>query len=121
MFQTRLSGNSFVVGTVEAWLFLSRAMLSQGAPNSTRSSGLRVFLAVWFTSCLVLTTAYTSKLVALLTRPTYSGHIHTLQQLAQSDLRQVYLRMLHLGMYICTYLRLYYVCMYYVGTTHLHR
>ena len=77
----------FVIGPMDTWLFVLRTLLGQGAHRYPRSARLRIFLATWFICCLVLTTAYTSNLVALLTSPAYPRRVHTLRQLAHSDFR----------------------------------
>lgn len=47
----------------------------------------RVFLALWLPCCLVLTSAYTSNLIAILTSPTFPQRLQTLNQFAHSGFR----------------------------------
>ena len=77
----------FLGRAVETLLFVLRTMLNQGVQDLPRSSVLRTFLATWLIGCLVLTTAYTSNLVALLTSPAYPRSVHSLRQLALSNYR----------------------------------
>ncbi|KAK8372161.1 hypothetical protein O3P69_013079, partial [Scylla paramamosain] len=83
----RMLDPPFLGGAVETVIFVLRTMLNQGAQGVPRSSGVRIFLAAWFIGCLVLTTAYTSNLVALLTSPAYPKRVHSLRQLARSNYR----------------------------------
>ncbi|KAK8383856.1 hypothetical protein O3P69_015950 [Scylla paramamosain] len=85
--QARMLDPPFLGGAVETVIFVLRTMLNQGAQGVPRSSGVRIFLAAWFIGCLVLTTAYTSNLVALLTSPAYPKRVHSLRQLARSNYR----------------------------------
>ncbi|KAF2364738.1 Ionotropic glutamate receptor [Trinorchestia longiramus] len=74
---------------ITALFLVLGALLSQ--PSSLgavdRAEWRRVWMAVWFLSCIVFVTAFKGNLIAFLTVPQYPLRIETLKQLAQSPLR----------------------------------
>ena len=70
-----------------SWLCVQRGLLGHSIPISSNSMQLKVFITGWFTFCFVLTAAYTTNLVAILTTPATAPIPHNLQQLADSSYR----------------------------------
>ncbi|XP_071552924.1 glutamate receptor ionotropic, delta-2-like [Panulirus ornatus] len=83
----RVCGQPFVGGGVSTWLYLQRGMFGQGVPTIPQAMWQRMFIGVWYLYCLLVSIYYTSNLIAIFTNPAYPQHIHTLQQLADSDYR----------------------------------
>ncbi|KAG0722386.1 hypothetical protein GWK47_006067 [Chionoecetes opilio] len=69
------------------WLKLHHGLVGQSVPALPRAQWQHVFLAAWLPCCLVITTAYTGNLVGILSSPAYPRRLHTLRDLADSDLR----------------------------------
>lgn len=49
----------------------------------------RGWLAAWWLSCIIITTAYTTNLIAFLTVPVYPSRLETVAELALSPYRYV--------------------------------
>ncbi|XP_071517380.1 ionotropic receptor 21a-like [Panulirus ornatus] len=87
-FMERVQRERFLGGcVVGTWLYLQRGMFGQGVPALPRALWQRMFLAVWYLYCLLVSIYYTSNLVAIFTSPANPQRIHTLQQLADSGYR----------------------------------
>ncbi|XP_071516607.1 ionotropic receptor 21a-like isoform X2 [Panulirus ornatus] len=89
MFMERVQRERFLGGVVAIWLYLQRGMFGQSVPALPRALWQRMFLAVWYLYCLLVSVYYTSNLIAIFTSPANPQRIHTLQQLADSGYRLV--------------------------------
>lgn len=69
------------------WFSLQGLVLGQSVARQYAGMAMRVFLSLWLLCCLVLGTAYTCNLVAILSSPPDPRRIHSLVQLAESDFR----------------------------------
>ncbi|XP_063872982.1 glutamate receptor ionotropic, NMDA 3A-like [Scylla paramamosain] len=84
------------------WLVLQGSLVGQSVPGLPKALWQRTFVAVWLISCLVVTAAYSSNLVGILTSPAYYRHLHTLQELVESDYR---LALVDNGSYIAAHIK----------------
>ncbi|KAG7174267.1 Glutamate receptor-like 9 [Homarus americanus] len=85
--QEQVQEQQFLGGLAATWLYLQRGMFSQSVPALPRALWQRIFLAIWYLYCLVVSAAYTCNLIAIFTSPAYPQRITTLQQLADSEYR----------------------------------
>ncbi|KAK8389000.1 hypothetical protein O3P69_020760 [Scylla paramamosain] len=69
------------------WLYVLRPMLSHALPRLPVTHSQRVFVASWWLTSLILTTAYTANLIAFLTIPLYPKKLQTVEELAESNYR----------------------------------
>lgn len=68
-------------------LCVQRGLLGHSIPLQTTSMLLKVFVTCWYAFCFVLISAYTTNLVAILTKPSHPPVPRTLHQLAASHYR----------------------------------
>lgn len=64
-------------------------VVRQSVKHSLGTSWTRLWAGFWWLATLIITTGYTSNLVAFLTVPVYPKRIETVDQLAASKLRWV--------------------------------
>ncbi|KAK8394037.1 hypothetical protein O3P69_006315 [Scylla paramamosain] len=72
---------------VASVLCVQRGLLGHSVPLQTTSMLLKVFVTCWYAFCFVLISAYTTNLVAILTKPAHPPLPRTLHQLAASHYR----------------------------------
>ncbi|MPC91614.1 Glutamate receptor 2 [Portunus trituberculatus] len=72
------------------WLYVLRPMLSHALPRLPVTHSQRVFVAAWWLTSLILTTAYTANLIAFLTIPLYPKKLQTVEELAESNYRSIF-------------------------------
>ncbi|KAG7163307.1 Glutamate receptor ionotropic, delta-2-like 12 [Homarus americanus] len=69
------------------FLLIISGAARQGVKHNLWASWTRLWVGWWWLACVIITTAYTSNLVAFLTVPVYPTRIETVEQLAASGLR----------------------------------
>ena len=63
------------------------ALLRQSVVEHLGKWWVKIWIAIWWISSLILSTAYSGSLIAFLTVPAYPHKIQTIEELAESNLQ----------------------------------